>query len=383
MKRVSMLLSNAFRPDPRVHKEARSLAQAGYTVTVVCWDRRGEFAPREQLDGFEVRRLAIRSSYRAGSRQLLYLPRFWLNAQQELSALRPHIIHCHDLDTALAGYSYALIHHTPWILDAHECYPEQMRPQVNSIIYRALIVLERLMARRACHIITVGNSLAQRFRHLGGQATIVGNYPALSLTSHPQISRQQVGLREDEFVVAYIGGFTQQRAILPLMAATHIIQQTTVLLVGDGPQRAAIEQALPDHPRVRYVGWVPQETVADYTALADIIYYGLNTNDGNSQYSAPNALFNALAAGKPILTTNAGEIAQIVREEQCGSIIEQPTPMLIAQAIQELSDPSLRERLSAKARQAAQDKYNWAKTEANLLGVYKQMATRYQANGAA
>ena len=39
--RVAMLLSNAFRPDPRVLKEARSLAQAGYDLTVIAWDREG------------------------------------------------------------------------------------------------------------------------------------------------------------------------------------------------------------------------------------------------------------------------------------------------------------------------------------------------------
>ena len=39
MKKILMLLSNPFRPDVRVYKEAISLIKGGYDVTVVAWDR--------------------------------------------------------------------------------------------------------------------------------------------------------------------------------------------------------------------------------------------------------------------------------------------------------------------------------------------------------
>jgi hypothetical protein len=42
-RRIVMLLSNAFLPDPRVLKEARSLTNAGYDVTVIAWDREGTY----------------------------------------------------------------------------------------------------------------------------------------------------------------------------------------------------------------------------------------------------------------------------------------------------------------------------------------------------
>ena len=46
-RQIRMLLSNAFRPDPRVLKEARSLAEAGYEVTVIAWDREGKYPAAE------------------------------------------------------------------------------------------------------------------------------------------------------------------------------------------------------------------------------------------------------------------------------------------------------------------------------------------------
>jgi glycosyltransferase involved in cell wall biosynthesis len=371
---IVMLLSNPFRPDPRVLKEARTLTQAGHRVTVLCWDRQGELVAHERVDGFEIRRFAIRSGYSAGSRQMLYLPRFWLRALRELNVLKPEVVHCHDLDTAPVGYWYARSHSIPWIFDAHECYPEQIGPQVNRALYYLLRFLEHYMVQRATHVITVGETLARRFRSMGGQVSVVGNYQTPEAFGSPQgIGRSDLSLRADEFVVAYIGGFTLDRVILPLIEATEHVTEVTLLLLGSGPQQAAIETMLPGHPKVRYVGHVPQEQVPAYTMLADVIYYGLNGDHRNSQYSAPNALFNALAAGKPLLTTDVGEIANIVREEACGIIVEEATPEALAQAMTKLGDPALRESLAANARRAAQLKYNWAIAGAILLDVYTRL----------
>lgn len=374
LKHIVMLLSNAFRPDPRVLKEARSLARAGYKVTVICWDREGEFADREEVDGFEVQRISVRAGYSSGSSQVFHLPRFWVQALKEMCILRPDAIHCHDLDTALAGYWYARRHGISWILDSHECYPEQIGPQVNPAIYLLLLFLEWHMTRRATRVVTVGELLAKRFRSMGATVSVVGNYQYISaVTSKHGISRESLNLGPDDFVVAYIGGFTVGRAILPLIRATEYVPNVKILLLGSGPQRPVVESQLENHPRVHYLGQVPQDQVADYTSVADVIYYGLYDHHRNNRYSSPNALFNALAAGKPVLTTNVGEIARIIREEQCGIVVEHSSPALLGQAIKSLRDPDLRNLLSANARRAAEVKYNWSIAEKALLKVYQEV----------
>lgn len=368
-----MLLSNAFRPDPRVHKEARSLVQAGYKVTIICWDRQGELASYEIMDGVAIRRIGVRSVYKAGSRQMFYLPRFWRQAWRELRKLRPDLVHCHDLETTPAGYWYARTQRLPWIFDAHECYPEQTRLHTNSAVYYFLLLLERFMTKRATYIITVGNLLAERFRQMGGRVAVVGNYQVLHPQPIAKINRVMLGLKNDAFIIAYIGSFIPSREILPLIFATELANDVTVLLLGDGPQRAAIEAALPKHPRVRYLGQVAQEDVPDYTALADVIYYGLNSDDQNNHYSCPNALFHALAVGKPLLTTSVGEIAHIVRAEQCGLVVERPKPILLAQAIDKMRQLDLLAQFASNARRAGSEKYNWRVAEKNLLEIYREI----------
>lgn len=380
---VAMVLTNPFHPDPRVHKEARSLVEAGYRVTIICWDRKGEFPPNETLDGLDVVRLHVASTYGAGSRQILRMPVFWMRALGELQRLCPDMVHCHDLDTALVGWWYAQRHHIPWILDAHECYPEQVRGQhVSPILISMLPFLESAMVKRANRVITVGNLLADRFRAMGGTVSVVGNYQALvEPGATPTVTRESLGLGPQDFVVAYIGMFIAGRAVLPLIQASVQMSSVTLLLLGDGPQREAILEAMADHPRIRYLGRVPQAQVSDYTALADVLYYGLDAAvpDGNIHYSSPNALFNAMMAGRPILTTNIGEIAQIVRTEDCGVIVDSLEPQALVEGLRRLQDPVLREGMGSRAYLAAHTKYNWGVAETRLLDVYQDLAGFYSA----
>ena len=369
---VAMLLTNPFDPDPRVYKEALSLVQSGYEVNIICWDRSMEYKSKERLEGINIIRIQLQSRYSFGSQQIFFLPRFWWQALKLLREIKPDIIHCHDLDTAPIGYIYYLKKHIPWIFDAHECYPEQIRPQVNTLVYRLLIYLERYITPRASHVITVGERLAQRLTSLGGQVSIIGNYPNKNLqVSCHKISRSSLGINEYDFVVAYIGGFTLAREILPLIHASKLYPEASYLIIGDGPQRNTIEASIYDYPRVRYLGKVPQQDISRYITLVNVIYYGLSNDSGNSYYSAPNALFGAMAAGKPIITTNTGEISQVVREEQCGVVIENPEPGEIAQAIEKFRFPALYDRLARNALNAARDKYNWDLAQDTLLEVYR------------
>ena len=376
--KIVMLVSNPYRPDPRVQKEAQCLRQAGYDVTIICWDRANEFPEKEIIQGIDLYRIKINSQYHAGNRQLFFLPRFWIAAIQRLKNLEPDIIHCHDLDTTFAGAFFAYWHKIPWIFDAHECYPEQISSQVNRLIYYFLKWFERYMAKKSDQVITVGEILAKHFSSFSSRVTVVGNYPELDAfkVTQTEISREKLGIPEHTIVVSYIGGFTQARSILPLIYTVDIDEEVTILIAGDGIQRSKIEAEIKSRERITYLGWIKQEQVPAYTVLSDIIYYGLNKKDGNSQYSAPNTLFNSMAAGKPILTTDVGEIATIVKTENCGVVIPDATPDYILWGINQLRDQTVRRNLGDNGKKAALEKYTWKKAQQGLIQVYASLLNR-------
>jgi hypothetical protein len=93
MKKIAMLLSNPYRPDPRVQKEAASLENAGYQVSIICWDRKGELPAIEVTDIATINRIQTGSSFSLGSKQMFHFPRFWFYALRALNRIQPDIVH--------------------------------------------------------------------------------------------------------------------------------------------------------------------------------------------------------------------------------------------------------------------------------------------------
>ena len=74
---ICMILTNGYRPDVRVEKEAKALAEEGATITIFAWDRTGSKAAVERVaERVTVRREAVLSSDGIGARQLPRLLRY-------------------------------------------------------------------------------------------------------------------------------------------------------------------------------------------------------------------------------------------------------------------------------------------------------------------
>jgi len=380
MQRIVMLLSNAFRPDPRVAREAAALSRAGYEVMIIAWDRRGELPAYETKDGYRIERVqTVRSVYGGGMRQILNLPRFWREAIRRTMGIRPDIVHCHDLDTLPAGWWLKRLIGAKLIYDAHEDYPAMMSLYLPALAVRGLAVLERYLLKRVDYIITASTFFADKLRRQGIRDIVtIGNYRSLApfdalgddaLTA----ARKGLGLNFDDLVVVYIGGFSRNRMLIPLIETARMMPDVQFLLWGGGHQKAAVEEAVKNVPNAHYLGWLPSEKVPLYTKMADIIYYCLLPDYPGAIYNAPNTLSNAMAAGRPVIANDVGDLGRIVRETGCGVLLPEVTPEEIRKAIEYLCDPKIRKRLGGAGRRAAEEQYSWNTARRMLIDVYKQV----------
>ena len=381
MSRVAMLLSNAYRPDPRVQRAARSLLQAGYELDLYCWDRQAELPEAETQTGLHIHRLkSVPSRYAAGWRQMFRLPRFWRWARMQIERQPAEIVHCHDLDTLYAGVAIKRRTGCRLVYDAHEHYPALMAQYLPPSMVTLLSLWEQILVKQVDQIITASSVLAEEYRHKTSlPVAVIGNAPSrvefqsLCPKNATRI-RQEIGLDAGQLGVFYIGGYTNNRALNPLIAAMPDLPGWQLHLWGDGPQRAVVETALAGLENAHAHGWAESATLPGLFAAADVIYYCLRSDTPGAQYNAPNTLAYAMAAGRPILANRVGDLGRIVAETQCGILLEVVTLDAVCQALQHLEDPATRRRLGENGRRAAETQFNWETTSRRLIEIYARLS---------
>jgi glycosyltransferase involved in cell wall biosynthesis len=121
-------------------------------------------------------------------------------------------------------------------------------------------------------------------------------------------------------------------------------------------------------------GFLNPSEVPIYTKASDMVVVLYKTSRPNNYIAGPpNKLFEAMAAGKPILASNMGELQRIVREEECGIVVNPEDIEGMADVIGNLiSDRCTYEKLAKKAK-VANEYYNWDNVEKELLGVYGEV----------
>ena len=380
MSQIAMLLSNAYRPDPRVQREAQTLIEARHQVDLYCWDREGEFPAEEIQDGLHIHRLqTVRSRYAAGWRQIYRLPRFWRWARKQILRHPAHILHCHDLDTLVAGVALKRQTGCKLVFDAHEHYPALMSLYLPGSLVSLLRIWERLLIKKVDHILTASTTLAEEYRRTTPiPVTVVGNAPPrLDFASLTEAStahiRRQIGLTPERLGIFYIGGFTNNRAFSPLFEALDGLPGWQLHIWGDGPQRTVVEAESARLENAHYHGWAASSELPGLFAASDAVYYCLRNDYPGAQYNAPNTLAYAMAAGRPLIANNVGDLGRVVVETGCGILLEAVTPASIRQALHTLENPQVRHDMGRRGRQAAESHYNWEAYSQNLLTAYARL----------
>ncbi|OGT88094.1 MAG: hypothetical protein A2298_02830 [Gammaproteobacteria bacterium RIFOXYB2_FULL_38_6] len=112
-----------------------------------------------------------------------------------------------------------------------------------------------------------------------------------------------------------------------------------------------------------------------YTACSDIVFYGFDPENPNARFSAPNKLFEGLAAGKIILTCDFGEIGKIVRESRCGIILDSYSVNDLKNAFERLMTEDTTQ-LCLNSLYAGKHLYNLEKAASILINRYHQLISK-------
>jgi glycosyltransferase involved in cell wall biosynthesis len=321
-RRIAMLTHSYYEEDPRVRREAETLADAGHQIEVFAL-RRPTDPQRETIGGVDVRRLGVQRHQGAGlgvylREYLSFFVRGGVALTRAHARRRFSLVQVHSLPDFLVFATLPLrLTGVPVILDLHEAMPEffgsRFGGRSRGLGRWLLGVQERLACRFASAVVTVNEALGDRLLGIGvapAKLTIVPNAPSLTRFAADAYPSRPF-MADGSLRLVYAG------ALSPIYELDVVLDALARLREADGGLDVRLElygrdfeevplrdQAgrLGIDDRVTFHGRIPLDAVPAAIAAADI---GLAPTRRSpfTDYSLSTKAYEYAAMGKPVVAT--------------------------------------------------------------------------------
>jgi glycosyltransferase involved in cell wall biosynthesis len=389
--RILMLLENQPYPqDHRVRREATALATAGYRVSVICPSSEGQ-GWRETVDNVRVYR------FRAPSPVNSLLGYLWEYGYSTAASFAISllvfmgegfdVVHAHNPPETFVfiGAFYKLFGKR-FVFDHHDLSPEMYRARFSdggsTIVYRALLVLERLTCMVADHVIATNESYkeveVERDHVPEERITVVRN--GVEIQRGRPIQPDLALRQKAKTLIGFVGVMGFQDGVDYLLRALHHLQHTFgrtdfyCVLMGDGDAFASLrklaqELCLEDY--VRFTGLVHGDELWGYLSAMDICVDPDPANAYNNR-STMIKIMEYMACAKPIVAFDLPE--HRVTAQQAAVYVTPNDERAFARALAQLMDDAARRKvMGAFGRHRIETKLAWRYSVSNLLDVYRKV----------
>ncbi len=356
--------------DTRIfHKQVKTLAKAGYNVTLIAQHRKNE-----TINGIKI--IALPRPKNRFQRVFGLTFRVLILAIKQ----KADIYHFHDPELIPAGIVLKILGKRV-IYDVHEDYGKSillsyyLPKYIRGVIATTVDLIERFASKYFNNIIAATDNILEKFSYHKG-ATVIHNFPILSKF----IEETENSVNDsDTFNLIYVGGLAEERGITEMVQSLEYLnspkKNIKLILCGDFSPRSYEEKVkvLKGFEKVEYPGWIkPEDAWLRMTqADAGIVCFHPEENHINAM---PNKLFEYMAAGLPVIASNFPLWKRIVEDNKCGICVDPLKPEEISKAIEYLVEHiEIRREMGKNGNRIVLEKYNWEKECMKLLQIYEGM----------
>ena len=366
MSRVCMLTSVHPPDDPRIYqKQARSLAAAGYDVTLVApGEARADLpAAPPHGDAAQAGDGVARRAVEPGRTRWSRVTRTTWRVFREALDARADVYHFHDPELIPVGMALRWLGKRV-VYDVHEDYPSKLRSMpylpsaARGLVAGGVGALERWASPFFDGIVCATDAIGRRFR----RGVVVRNFP--------EVERYASTRRSGPFTLIHAGVLSPERGIRRIVDALG--PGDSLLLCGRFSP-PSFEREITASAGVDYRGYVDPAALPALLAQADV---GIVLIQPEPRYrvALPTKMFECMAAGLPVIVSDFPLWRGIVEGADCGLTVDPTDPAAIRAAIRALADdPARRREMGENGRRAVRERYNWAAERATLLELYARL----------
>ncbi len=372
----------------RCYELARRWVGEGHQVTVVTsvYDK-SDLRPqglltRRMIDGIDVRIINVRLSNTHGSLfRLVTFAAYAVLACWYAVALRADVLIASSgpITTGLPGLVGRWLRRRPLVFEVRDLWPEgaiQLGVLRNPVAIWLTRAFERLCYRASRVVVALSEDMALAITRVAPRTAVVVVPNAADLD---RFTRQDPAYERG--LVVYAGTVGRMDDCGQIVEAARVLRELgrddiRIAVLGDGMERSALMQRVRDRglaniefpglrTRAEVAAWLHRATCALVT-FRDVPVLGS---------VSPNKLFDAFAAGVPVVQTTAGWIRRLLDRERAGLSVPPGDPVAMAHAIIRLvDDPVLRSELAAGASRVARELFALDLLAKRMLGALRTAA---------
>ena len=272
--------------------------------------------------------------------------------------------------SALAGIYAASIGKGKFIFDVRDLWPDsafELGYKVNPLMRTFLKGLEKFFYQRAKKIFCATDEIRKAIIKMGINpkkiATIV-NTVDINVFKPLKIPRERFRLKDDEFVIIYVGSLTKVQNLGTVIEAAAVLKKypkIKFLLVGEGEDK---DNLISQTKKLKLVNIIfidgqPTEKIIELMNVADIGLISLSKNKFFSDNALPTKTSEYLGCGKPIVACAGKNLKELIETNQVGIVVPPGDSQSLAKAILELfQNPQKLKKYSRNARQLAIESFS-------------------------
>lgn len=284
--------------------------------------------------------------------------------KKQLATFKPDILHAHYVSSY--GFVGALANYHPFYVSVwgRDIYQFPQQNPINKQIVEFTL-------KRADVICSTSHVMAEETRKYIDKPIEVTPF-GVDLQKFKPMPKNE----RNKITIGTVKALSDKYGIADLIKAFSIVQSshenTNLLIVGDGPQRADYEQMVEKlglKDVTTFTGRVPNDEVPTYINKIDI--FAVPSTEDSESFGV--AAVESMACGVPAVVSNVGGLPEVVKEGKTGFVVPKEDAESLAVKFSALiEDEDLRKRMGNAGIEHVKENYNWTDNANGMLDLYRR-----------